>query len=179
MDAATLDPGAFDEARVLLVDGRSGAGKTELAARLARRWGENGREPQTLHLDELYPGWDGLAAGSRAVAGVLGTGSYRRYDWFAGGFAERLAIDAGRPLIVEGCGALTVANLAAARRWAGPAGTVRALWLECPPELRRARALGRDGDSYAPHWDRWAAQEEAHYAEHRPWELADQIVRVR
>ncbi len=42
---------------VLAVDGRSGAGKTDLAAVLAQRTGA-----AVLHMDDLYPGWDGLAA---------------------------------------------------------------------------------------------------------------------
>ena len=50
---------------VVLVDGRSGAGKSTLAARLVAAW----PGPVTLvSLDDLFPGWDGLAAGSDAVA---------------------------------------------------------------------------------------------------------------
>ena len=44
--------------RVVLVDGRSGAGKTRLAAELAA-----GLEAPVVELEFLYPGWDGLEAG--------------------------------------------------------------------------------------------------------------------
>ena len=39
--------------------------------------------------------------------------------------------------------------------------------------VRRARALARDGAVYAPHWDRWAAQEDALLARERTSERAD------
>ncbi|RGE24307.1 hypothetical protein [Leucobacter sp. wl10] len=169
----------------LLIDGRSGAGKTELAERISHRLRAIGREPQLLRVEHLYPGWDGLAEGSRALAAALDEGGYRRYDWRAGAFAEHVPVTRHRPLIIEGCGSLTAENLSAARRWAERAGgsgrsaSVRGIWIECEAETRRSRALARDGEAYAPHWDRWAAQEEKLYGEHRPWRLADEVLRER
>ncbi|MDI6023234.1 hypothetical protein QBL02_06715 [Leucobacter sp. UT-8R-CII-1-4] len=177
---------------VLLIDGRSGSGKTYLAKQLA----ESGA--QLLHLDLLYPGWGGLAEGSESVVSALDLGRYQRYDWAAGAFEDEWTeLDLTTPLIVEGCGALTVANQAAALRWAQrvaerqakvwsaagrPSATVEAvvktLWLECDDRLRRERALARDGDIFAPHWDEWAAQELAHFAAHKPWEFADQVCKI-
>lgn len=163
--------GEIRSAGVTLIDGRSGAGKTSLAARLAAESGA-----RVLHLDELYPGWDGLAEGSRAVARALREGAYRRYDWAAGEFAERVELDPRRPLVIEGCGALTRENLAAAREWAGPGRPVRGVWIECDDALRRERALARDGEMFRPYWERWAAQEAAHYAEHDARALADEVL---
>lgn len=171
-------------ADVTLIDGRSGSGKTTLAERLAAGSGAG-----ILHLDELYPGWDGLAEGSRAVARALASGEYRRYDWEAGEFARRIGLDPARPLVIEGCGAITRGNLDAARTWmmrsdevagrpSGP-GAVRTIWMECPEPVRRERALARDGEMFRPHWDRWAAQEEAHFAAERPLSLAAEIVHAR
>lgn len=165
------------EPAVLLIDGRSGSGKTTLAEKLAARYGA-----QILPVEALYPGWEGLAEGSAAVPAVLDRGWYRRYDWVLGGFADRVELAPG-PLIVEGCGAVTRASLAAASRWAQRHGLsggdsrngVRALWLELGERERRERALSRDGETFAPHWDRWAEQEAAHFAEHRPWLLADEL----
>jgi hypothetical protein len=171
--------GCFD---VLLIDGRSGSGKTSLAARIVREFRATGVDPQLLRVEDLYPGWDGLAEGSLAVADVLDRGRYRRYDWYADAFAEAHRIEPRAPLVIEGCGAITIDNLAAARRWAsraaGEGALVRSLWLDCPDELRRSRALARGGESYAPHWDRWAAQEDALYAAHEPWRLADEVLGV-
>lgn len=164
----------------LLIDGRSGSGKTTLAAAIAVELGGD-----VLHLDELYPGWDGLAAGSLAVAEALAAGGYRSYDWARERFEGWTAIDPLRPLVVEGCGALTAANLAAARDHArglssvGDAArrAVWGVWLDCPTALRRERALRRDGETFAPYWEQWALQEEAHYAAAHPISLADEVVR--
>lgn len=166
---------AFD---VYLIDGRSGSGKTQYAARLSATLRAQGLDPQILSVEDLYPGWDGLAAGSRAVAPVLDRGRYRRFDWIRGRFAEERHIRRFPPLIIEGCGAITRANIAAAERWAGGnRGLVHSIWIEAGEAMRRKRALARDGRTYAPHWRLWAAQEVAHYRTHQPWRLADQRVR--
>lgn len=158
---------------VVLIDGRSGSGKTVLAERLAAEL-----YAQILPVESLYPGWDGLAQGSAAVAPTLERGAYLRYDWIRGEFTEAVALAEG-PLVIEGCGAITQASLAAARRWAerwaGGDARVHAIWLEMDEDLRRERALARDGETFAPHWERWAAQEAAHFGEHRPWQLADEV----
>lgn len=162
--------------RVVIVDGRSGSGKTTLADRIAGELSVPGASAQVLHLDDLYPGWHGLSEGSRAVAMVLQRGHYRPYDWATGEFSgPRITLDSNRPLVIEGCGALTDANLAAAREWAA-GEAVRAIWIDCDEALRRARALARDGGMFAPHWDEWASQEDAHFALHEPWKLADEIL---
>ena len=155
---------------VMLLDGRSGSGKTVLAEALSALL-----QGTILHLDDLYPGWDGLGAGSRAVAEAMHTGTYRRFDWGTMQPAEDVSLDRRRPLIVEGCGALTSRNLLAAGEWAAGA-RVHSIWMECPDMVRQARALTRDGDMFRPHWDAWAAQEEAHLAAERPLALAGEVI---
>ncbi|WP_309067775.1 hypothetical protein [Microbacterium sp.] len=158
---------------VILIDGRSGGGKTTLARRLADEWPRAGERPCLVALDSLYPGWDGLAEGTRLAhewllvphhAGV--DARWRRFDWDLRAFAEAHVVARGRPLIVEGAGALTAA--------AKPLVQV-SVWVDGPEASRRRRALERDGDAYAPHWRRWATQEVVHMAEHRPRELADLV----
>ncbi len=94
------------DARRILIDGRSGSGKTELARAIAADW----PEAQLVRMDDLYPGWDGLAAGSGLVPSVLTTGRYRVWDWSAGRYGEERVLDLGRPIIVEGVGALSRAS---------------------------------------------------------------------
>lgn len=165
---------ALDGARLVLIDGRSGAGKTTLADLLTRRRPDAAL--QVLALDAVYPGWDGMAAGVEAVLqGVLepfargAAGRWLRWDWSRDQPAEEHVIDADRPLIVEGSGILTpqTARLADVR-----------VWLRSPADARKARALARDGESYRPHWERWAAQEERHLAADHPEKWATHVIDV-
>jgi cytidylate kinase len=145
---------------VVLIDGRSGSGKTTLAARLAPALGA-----QLVRLDDLYPGWDGLAAGSEHVRDeVLGRSRWRAWDWAADRPGEWHELDASAPLVIEGAGALSAANRALA---------TLGIWTELDATTRKERALARDGESYAKHWDRWAAQEEVFAAREHPRSLAD------
>lgn len=182
---ARLQLGDWD---VVFIDGRSGAGKTLLAAELA------GLFPTAvlLRVEELYPGWDGLAAGAAEVARVLRTRRYRQYDWERGKLLQARELPGALPLVVEGCGAISCESLQAAETYAyavraaagEDAAAVRAaasprivsIWLELPEDVRKRRALARDGDMYAPYWEMWAAQEEALFSRVRPWEFANFLV---
>ena len=133
---------------VVTIDGYSGSGKSTLAAALARL--VNGW--QVLHLDDWYPGWDGLEAGAdiaRRIAADLRGGrasSYEAWDWENGTTGATIRVPLV-PTIIEGCGAIEAeADLV--------------IWIADPGEdERRNRALARDGQTYAPHWQRWARQD--------------------
>ena len=148
---------------VVLVDGGSGSGKSTLARRLAPLI-----DAQLVRLDDIYPGWDGLEAASAHVSEhVLAKHHWRRWDWVADQPAEWHDLDPDRPLVVEGSGALSRANLEKA---------TFGIWISLDAEERRRRALERDSDAYAPHWDRWAAQEAAFFDRERPDLLADVVI---
>jgi uridine kinase len=153
---------ARDARPIVLIDGRSGSGKTELGAVLAPAL-----DAQLVRLDDLYPGWDGLEAGSAMVLNVLATGRWQAWDWASDAPAEWHSIDLMRPLVIEGCGALSVRNRAAA---------TYGIWIELDEPTRKSRALARDGETYAPHWQRWAAQEDVFIARERPDLLADLVL---
>ena len=115
-----------------------------------------------VRLDDIYPGWDGLDdAVPRLAEWVLdplargGQARYRRYDWVASRYAEWHEVPAAAVVIVEGCGS-------GARACAPRLSLL--LWVEAPIDVRMARGLARDGDTYRPHWQRWAGQEAAHFA---------------
>jgi gluconate kinase len=149
---------------VVLVDGGSGAGKTTLATALAPLL-----DAQLVSLDDLYPGWDGLAVGSAAVADSVlreRDPGWRRWDWYDEAWAEWHPVDPVRPIVIEGCGALT----RAARDRAS-----LGVWIELDAAERRRRALARDGEVFAPHWDRWARQEAQLRAREDPAALADVV----
>ncbi len=159
-------------APVVLIDGRSGAGKTSLSRRLRMAL-----EPaQLLALDSVYPGWDGLRAGADHVlehvltprAGGL-PGSFASWDWKRDVPTSGGEVPLHGALIVEGAGVLTAASAALADV---------CVWVEAADSDRKRRALERDGDTYAPHWERWAAQEDQHIADNAPRSLADVVVVV-
>jgi len=146
-------------AMITLVDGPSGSGKSDYGVWLAAE-----RGAVLVSLDDVYPGWDGLDAGSwhihRNVLLPISQGlpgRYQRWDWRLGVPAEWVDVSSSRPVVIEGCGAIRREGLAirADRVWVGAAS-----------DVRKRRALERDGDMYAPHWQRWALQEERFLALH-------------
>jgi len=156
-------------ASIVLVDGRSGAGKTEYGVELALAM-----EAQLVSLDEVYPGWDGLDAGSWHVWRSLIIpiskglpGSYRKWDWVSQRPGTWVTIPAHTSIVVEGCGTIRsdLGDVAAKK-----------IWIEAPDAIRRERALARDGATFLPHWERWARQEERFLSLHDGRAQADHVV---
>ncbi|MEZ0076187.1 cytidylate kinase [Planotetraspora sp. GP83] len=153
----TSRPAHAGDTRILAIEGRSGAGKSTLAAAVAAEL-----PAPVIRMDDLYDGWDGLLPGVNALLEwvlqplALGrTARWRRYDWDRSRYAEWHELPHTGALVIEGVGS-------GARR-ASPylSGLV---WLEAEGDVRKKRALARDGDLFTPHWSRWAAQEERYYA---------------
>ena len=161
-DGIPLDNSTFSDAAlpmIIGIDGRSGSGKTRLSELLELSLSAKGIGVRVLNLDSIYPGWDGLAEGTktwRKISRNLCKGkpaSYREWDWHADAPGPKHTIDPAQETVIicEGVGAI--------------AGTcdVRIV-VKAPNELRYRRAIDRDGETYRPHWERWAAQEEALFA---------------
>jgi len=157
--------------RVLAVDGRSGAGKSYFAAMLAATFGD----APTVHMDDLTPGWDGLETAVDVLLqnvllplSVATPVRYRRWDWTNDRWSDdETELGVPEVLIIEGVGACAraVAHFA-----------VVSFWVEAPDDARYERAIDRDGDSYRDHWERWAAQEEVHYAREGTRERCTHVV---
>lgn len=142
---------------IIAIDGRSGAGKTTLAIELAARLRAHHRV-SLFHLEDLYPGWNGLMVGiDRYVATVLEplsrgeAATWTSWDWEKHYDGDSRVTLPAEIVIVEGVGAAA----AAARPLLSAV-----IWADSPEEIRRTRALDRDGSTYEPYWDQWAAQEE-------------------
>jgi uridine kinase len=145
---------------VVAIDGPSGSGKTTLAAGVAEALATGGAVEgavEVVHMDDLYPGWDGLARAVDLLASQVlepiaagRPAAHRRWSWVRHEWAGTRQVAPARHLVVEGCGASVM-----------PAGAYVAVrvFVDADRALRMTRGLDRDGDTYRPHWERWAAQE--------------------
>ncbi len=151
--------------RLVCIDGPAGAGKTTLSRRLAQLTGGT-----VIHMDDLYDGWTGLAALPDQFATLLAPlsmgspGTYRRYDWGAGHYAETVEVPPGPWLILEGVGSGARAHAEL---------TTVLVHVDAPAELRLERGLKRDGQVALPHWQRWMIDEARLFERERPADRAD------
>ncbi|HVL85702.1 MAG TPA: hypothetical protein VM367_15665 [Pseudonocardia sp.] len=169
--ATVLARPAVGRIRLVTVDGLSGSGKTRLAGALAAALAGT----PVVHLDDLYPGWNGLLAGVRYAAEQVAaplvagrTARWRRWDW-ARGARGAWSVTAPAPVVLlEGCGAGAPPLRACA---------ATSIWIETPAQLRELRLRARaDWAAYAAHRATWVAQEEALAATGRAAESADVVV---
>lgn len=167
-DAAPPSCGAV---HVIGIDGRSGAGKTSLGRDVAAAW-----DAALVSMDSIYPGWDGLAAATPVlvehVLRPLSEGSdaiVPTWDWLSSRPGPRLPLGVPERLVVEGCGSTVTPA-------AGLIGT--RVWLDGAESVRWHRAIARDGEDFAGHWEMWARQEESVFAADRPRDRAHLVLEV-
>ena len=158
---------------VVAIDGPSGSGKTTLAKGVADALEGHG-SVEVVHMDLIFPGWDGLAE----APGLLTTqvlepiaqghpAAYRTWSWVRDEWHGTRSVAPSRFLVVEGCGCSVE-----------PAGAYAAVrvFVEADRELRMRRGIARDGETYRPHWERWAVQEARLYAADGTRQRADLVI---
>jgi uridine kinase len=153
IEAAPIATGAC--CRVVAIDGRSGAGKSFYAARVAAALGST-----CISTDDLVPGWSGLAESiemlRRDVLAPLvegRAGRWRRFDWDRMEPGEWVEVPPAPLVVVEGCGV-------GVRRLSRLVSFL--FWVEVSPEVQRWRLQARaDWPAYEPYVDMWSEQERA------------------
>ena len=169
LEVAESRPPTLGAGRLVCVDGPAGSGKTTLAGAVAAL------RPGTpvIHMDDLYDGWEGLPHLTDQLSGLLRPlstgepGTYRRYDWHAGRYAETVTVTPGPLLVLEGVGSgsRTHADLTTALAW---------VW--APAGLRLRRGLERDGEALADRWHQWMVDEGRYLAQEQVEARADLLV---
>lgn len=167
---------------IILIDGRAGSGKSSFAEELRNElFKQSDSAPTLVHMDDLYPGWDGLQGGAgyllQNILQPIASGKpafWQKWDWETGqrgdsaepgnGWRE---LSGGNTLIVEGCGSLSrqsreIANLA--------------VWIEADRKSRKDRWHIRDSGKFDDHWGLWQAQEDDFYQVEKSDQLADWII---
>lgn len=181
------------DTRVVLIDGRAGAGKSTLANTLAAALGgeasagagtalpdaplAGGAPVQILHGDDMYEGWGGLATLDAVLLGDVleplaagGTGAFRMWDWGANARSHEIRVPQRSVLVIEGVGVA----LPRARELA-----VLTMFVEAPWEARLERGVERDQHAYADVvalWEQFERDEQAHHARTGARDAADYVV---
>ena len=153
--------------RLICIDGLAGAGKTTLAAALADLTGA-----PVIHTDDLLEGWRGLPGLGATIDGLLRPlaagrpSAWRRWDWYADGWAELNPISPAPLLIIDGVGS-------GAAAYDDLITTL--VWIEADRALRLDRGLARDGEHLRAQWLQWLDDEATVHARERTRERADLI----
>lgn len=138
--------------RLICIDGPAGSGKTTLAAALAQRLGA-----PVVHMDDLYPGWDGLDDVVPEALGLLAplargeAGRFRKYDWAAERYGPAVAVEPSPWLLLEGVDSGDPA-------WS--TWCTLLVWVHAPADTRLARGLARDGEGLRSRWEKWMRDEQ-------------------
>lgn len=164
---------------VILIDGQGASGKSTFAKLLQDEiFRETRLAPRVIHMDELYPGWDGLQAGSSYLHDVLlrpiairKVAHYQIWDWENGRRGSELEpgngwreFSGGNLLIVEGCGSLSKANSELADL---------KIWISSDRTTRFSRWHERDQGKFDPYFVTWELQEQEFYKANDSELLAD------
>jgi uridine kinase len=156
---------------IILIDGKSGVGKTGLAVRMA-----TALDATLVHLDDVYPGWGGLVAGRDAAIENLVIplaeglpGRYQAWDWERDSAGAVIEIAPSDVVVIEGCGMSTPQS----RKLAS---TV--VWVECDEKARLARLLDRDSNQFDDFSGAWDKQVDDHIAQNDPMRTATVVVRT-
>lgn len=153
--------------RIIAVDGPGGAGKSSLAAYLAREL-----DAPIVHTDD-FASWDNPIEWwpdlIEKVLSPLATGRPARYTpaTWGGPKKEEIVIEPGAFVVLDG----VTASREAFRRY-----LAYSIWIETPRQLRLRRGLDRDGENAREAWNRWMAEEDAYVEREQPAHRADVVL---
>ena len=163
-----------DESCLVLVDGRSGGGKSTFAERLSRLL-----DGALVHSDDIAWHHDPVDWAEVLVEGVIApwrrgeTVRFRPPGWVAQGRPGAVEVPPRPVLVVEGVGAGRSGLAALAEL---------VVWVQSDRDEARRRGiardveLGRTPEEAEDFWDDWMRAEEPFLADDRPWSRAALVV---
>ena len=166
---------------IVLIDGRAGSGKSTFAMLLQDQvFQETKQSPKVIHMDDLYPGWQGLAQGSLyLVEHILkplklsGKAQWQRWDWAnekrggpdpGNGWKQ---FDGENMIIVEGCGSVTAQSAELSDL---------TIWIEAERQTRKQRFEARDRGVFSNFWASWSSQEDEFFQDQHSEQLCQLTV---
>ncbi|WP_415273768.1 ATP-binding protein [Aquiluna sp. Uisw_065] len=164
---------------IVLIDGRAGSGKSRFTGQLADLIFRSEKQlPKLIHMDDLYPGWDGLRAGStylnRSILQPIAAGkqaAWQVWDWELGrrGTSNEPAngwrsFEGGNLVLAEGCGSVSKASSELADL---------TIWIESDAGQRKTRISARDQGQFDSYWAAWSIQEDEFYEQEQTTKLCE------
>ena len=166
---------------IVLIDGRAASGKSQFAKDLAEAFFQVDRQAaRTIHMDDLYPGWNGLAEGSVYLLTniLLPLANSRSANWQVWNWRKnhrgaeepgngRREFSGGTLLIVEGCGSISRLSYE---------HSDFQVWIDADDKQRKERFSLRDQGKFDEFFGIWSAQEDEYYEKEKSKQLAQLIV---
>ncbi len=165
---ALARPPTLGAARLICIDGLTGAGKSTLASEVAAL----SPDLHLVHTDDVLAGWDGLPGLGRSIGAFLhplavGRPSrWSRWSWYADRWAESRPLSAGGLLLLEGVGSAAAAY---------DELITTLVWVEADLDARLARSLARDGADQHTWWEKWLVDESELHERDRTRRRADLV----
>ena len=167
---------------IVLIDGRAASGKSQFAKDLSEAYFQVDKQAaRVVHMDDLYPGWNGLAEGSVYLLTniLLPLANSRSANWQVWNWRKnhrgaeepgngRREFAGGTLLIVEGCGSISRLS---------STNSDFQIWIDADDAARKERFSKRDSGKFDEYSGIWSAQEDEYYEREKSKQLAELIIK--
>lgn len=174
LTAALFDLCSSIQRPIIAIDGPAGAGKTTLAAHLTAALSLK-YSCTTLHMDNLYNGWQSPFDHHLTDALTLACTSHQKsqkfslahFDWKKNEYGAPIEIPQSQMLILEGVGSSQLAI----RPYLNAS-----IWIDIDPTLGFERVISRDGEVISEQMLGWLNQQAEHFRENNSESAADFVL---